>query len=63
MPRQLRVAAAQLGPNQEGTPREAVVARMLGLLEQAPPAALPSAAGGRISVGTTTEGEPSCRVT
>jgi len=35
MPRQLRVAAAQLGPNQEGTPREAVVARMLGLLEQA----------------------------
>src|SRR5574341_2301053 len=35
MPRCLRVAAAQLGPNDEGTPREAIVARMLGLLEQA----------------------------
>ncbi|HXG16049.1 MAG TPA: nitrilase-related carbon-nitrogen hydrolase [Calidithermus sp.] len=35
MPRTLKVAAAQMGPNNEGTPREAVVARMLGLLEQA----------------------------
>jgi predicted amidohydrolase len=35
MPRQLKVAAAQMGPNQEGTPREAIVERMLALLEQA----------------------------
>ena len=25
MPRYLKVAAAQMGPNQEGTPREAIV--------------------------------------
>jgi predicted amidohydrolase len=35
MARHLKVAAAQMGPNNEGTPREAVVARMLTLLEQA----------------------------
>jgi predicted amidohydrolase len=35
MPRHLKVAAAQMGPNNEGTPREAVVARMLALLEAA----------------------------
>ncbi len=35
MPRHLRVAAAQMGPNNEGTPREAIVERMTGLLEQA----------------------------
>jgi N-carbamoyl-D-amino-acid hydrolase len=35
MPRHLKVAAAQMGPNNEGTPREAIVERMLGLLEQA----------------------------
>jgi len=35
MPRHLRVAAAQMGPNNEDTPREAIVERMLGLLEQA----------------------------
>jgi predicted amidohydrolase len=35
MPRTLKVAAAQMGPNNEGTPREAVVDRMLALLEQA----------------------------
>ena len=35
MPRYLKVAAAQMGPNNEGTPREAIVERMLGLLEQA----------------------------
>jgi predicted amidohydrolase len=35
MPRHLEVAAAQMGPNNEGTPRDAIVDRMLGLLEQA----------------------------
>jgi predicted amidohydrolase len=35
MPRYLKVAAAQMGPNNEGTPRDAIVERMLGLLEQA----------------------------
>jgi len=35
MPRYIKVAAAQMGPNQDGTPREAIVERMLGLLEQA----------------------------
>ncbi|MBI2159496.1 MAG: N-carbamoyl-D-amino-acid hydrolase [Candidatus Rokubacteria bacterium] len=34
MPRHLKVAAAQMGPNNEGTPREAIVERMLGLLGQ-----------------------------
>src|SRR3989454_453550 len=35
MPRSIKVAAAQLGPNNEGTPREEIVERMLGLLAQA----------------------------
>src|SRR4030095_14590374 len=35
MPRYLRIAAAQMGPNQDGTPREAIVERMLALLEAA----------------------------
>jgi predicted amidohydrolase len=35
MPRYIKVAAAQMGPNNEGTPREAIVERMLALLEQA----------------------------
>src|SRR5258706_14697889 len=35
MPRYLKVAAAQLGPNQDGTPREAIVERMLTLLDEA----------------------------
>jgi N-carbamoyl-D-amino-acid hydrolase len=35
MPRYLKVAAAQMGPNNEGTPREAIVERMLGLLDRA----------------------------
>lgn len=35
MPRYIKVAAAQMGPNQDGTPREAIVERMLALLEQA----------------------------
>jgi predicted amidohydrolase len=35
MPRHVKVAAAQMGPNNEGTPREAIVERMLALLEQA----------------------------
>src|SRR6266705_3405377 len=35
MPRSIKVAAAQMGPNQDGTPREAIVERMLGLLDQA----------------------------
>src|SRR2546422_3380117 len=35
MPRYIKLAAAQLGPNNEGTPREEIVERMLGLLEQA----------------------------
>jgi predicted amidohydrolase len=35
MARMLKVAAAQLGPNNEGTPREEIVERMLVLLEQA----------------------------
>src|SRR5262245_45939660 len=34
MPRVIKVAAAQMGPNDEGTPREEIVERMLGLLEQ-----------------------------
>ncbi|HUF94328.1 MAG TPA: nitrilase-related carbon-nitrogen hydrolase [Candidatus Limnocylindria bacterium] len=35
MPRYVKVAAAQMGPNHDGTPREVIVERMLGLLEQA----------------------------
>jgi predicted amidohydrolase len=35
MPRQVKVAAAQLGPINEGTSRDEVVERMLALLEQA----------------------------
>src|SRR5256885_7494102 len=35
MPRQIKVAAAQMGPNNEGTPREEIVERMLALLESA----------------------------
>ena len=35
MPRLLKVAAAQMGPNNEGTPREEIVDRMRALLEQA----------------------------
>src|SRR5437763_466819 len=35
MPRHVKVAAAQLGPNNEGTPREEIVDRMLALLEHA----------------------------
>ena len=35
MSRSIKVAAAQMGPNQDGTPREAIVERMLGLLDQA----------------------------
>jgi len=35
MPRHVKVAAAQMGPNNEGTPREEIVERMLGLLEHA----------------------------
>ena len=35
MPRWLKIGAAQMGPNQDGTPREAIVERMLTLLETA----------------------------
>ncbi|MBI3635706.1 MAG: N-carbamoyl-D-amino-acid hydrolase [Candidatus Rokubacteria bacterium] len=35
MPRSIKVAAAQMGPNNEGVPREVIVDRMLALLEQA----------------------------
>jgi predicted amidohydrolase len=35
MPRHVKVAAAQMGPNNEGTPRDAIVERMLALLETA----------------------------
>ena len=35
MPRQIKVAAAQMGPNNEGASREEIVERMLGLLNQA----------------------------
>ena len=35
MARYLKVAAAQMGPNQDGTPREAIVERMLALLDEA----------------------------
>src|SRR5947207_5213796 len=35
MPRHIKVAAAQMGPNNEGTPREEIVERMLALLESA----------------------------
>ena len=35
MPRFVKVAAAQMGPNNEGTSREEIVERMLALLEQA----------------------------
>jgi predicted amidohydrolase len=35
MPRYIKVAAAQMGPNNEGTSREEIVERMLALLDQA----------------------------
>src|SRR5881628_1976069 len=35
MPRYLKIAGAQMGPNQDGTPREAIVERMLALLDAA----------------------------
>ncbi len=35
MPRHIKIAAAQMGPNNEGTSREEIVERMLGLLERA----------------------------
>jgi hypothetical protein len=35
MSRFLKAAAAQMGPNPEGTPRDVVVKRMLALLEEA----------------------------
>ncbi len=35
MPRQLRVAGAQMGPNQRADSREAILGRMIALLEQA----------------------------
>src|SRR2546422_1081956 len=35
MPRYLKIAGAQMGPNQDGTPREAIVERMLVLLDAA----------------------------
>ncbi|HVQ77309.1 MAG TPA: nitrilase-related carbon-nitrogen hydrolase [Candidatus Binatia bacterium] len=35
MPRQIRIAAAQMGPNNEGVSREEIVDRMLVLLEEA----------------------------
>src|SRR2546425_3022555 len=35
MPRYIKVAAAQMGPNNEGTPREEIVERMFALLEAA----------------------------
>ena len=35
MPRWLKIGAAQMGPNHDGTPREAIVERMLTLLETA----------------------------
>ncbi len=35
MPRHVKVAAAQMGPNNEGTSREEIVERMLALLERA----------------------------
>jgi N-carbamoyl-D-amino-acid hydrolase len=35
MARYIKVAAAQLGPNNEGTPVEAIVDRMLGLMDEA----------------------------
>jgi predicted amidohydrolase len=35
MPRTVKVAAAQMGPNNDGTPREVIVERMMALLEQA----------------------------
>ena len=35
MPRWLKIGAAQMGPTQDGTPREAIVERMLALLEAA----------------------------
>src|SRR2546430_11941314 len=35
MPRHIKVAAAQLGPNNEGTSREEIVERMLRLLAEA----------------------------
>ena len=35
MPRTIKLAAAQMGPNNEGTPREAIVERMIALLDRA----------------------------
>ena len=36
MPRYVKICEAQMGPNQDGTPREAIIERMLALLERAP---------------------------
>jgi predicted amidohydrolase len=35
MPRTIKLAAAQMGPNNEGVPREAIVERMIALLDRA----------------------------
>lgn len=35
MPRTIKLAAAQMGPNNEGMPREAIVGRMIALLDRA----------------------------
>jgi N-carbamoyl-D-amino-acid hydrolase len=35
MPRRLKIAAAQMGPNNEGVSREEIVDRMLALLQEA----------------------------
>src|SRR3990167_9387771 len=35
MPRTIKLAAAQMCPNNEGTPREAIVERMIALLDRA----------------------------
>ncbi len=35
MPRTIKLAAAQMGPNNEGSPREAIVERMIALLDRA----------------------------
>lgn len=35
MPRTIKLAAAQMGPNNEGTPREAIVERMIALVDRA----------------------------
>ena len=71
MARYVKVAAAQMGPNNEGTSREEIVERMLALLEQAvredveliayPEMALTTYFPKRSATTTTSSSRPRCR--